>query len=215
MNQQTVRTPAHHFHFKPLTHPLSTGSQAGRAEAEQPTQLPHSRRPPKRKGEMKLQENEPHDRSERRTMEHFSAGGWEGWVWRAGWLCITFARRSPHALCYRLGALQLGPWHMTSLGVATEMSARSSASRTSGAGGWAGTGTGITACDTAVTRPWPPERPRRSWGSAVQKGRTKLCLLFAAEGRRQRSRWGSFPYGQTTRLLIRGVKPRLLFHQGP
>lgn len=73
------------------------------------------------------------------------------------------------------------------------------------------TGTGITGCDMAVTWPWPPDRPCRSWGSAVLKGRTKLCLLFAGEGRRQRSRWGSFPYGQTTRQLIRGVSPGYCF----
>lgn len=68
-------------------------------------------------------------------------------------------------------------------------------------------GTGITGGDTAVTCPRPPHRPCRSWGSAVRRGRTKLCLLFAGEGRRQRSRWESFPYDQTTRQLIRGVSP--------
>lgn len=145
MNQQTARTPTHHFHLKPLTRPFSTGSQADRAEAEHPTQLPHVRQPPKREGETKLQENEPllYPTGLKGEPSSISQrGAREGSAWRAGWLCIIFARRSPHALCYRLGALQLGPWHMTSLGVATEMSARSSASRTTGAGGWAARGRG-------------------------------------------------------------------------
>lgn len=123
--------------------------------------------------------------------------------------CITLARRSPHALCYHLGALQLGPWHMTSLGVATEMSARSSASCTTGAGGWAAhrTVTGITECDMPITAgPSVPE-----FGQHRTEMKNKALPFVCCRGRRQHSCCESFSYGQTTRQLISGISPGYCF----
>jgi len=123
--------------------------------------------------------------------------------------CITLARRSLHALCYHLGALQLGPSHMTSLGVATEMSARSSASRTTGAGGWAArrTVTGITECDMPITaRPTAPESGQRR-----AEMKNKALPFVCSRGRRQHSHCESFFYSQTTRQLISGISPGYCF----
>lgn len=114
------------------------------------------------------------------------------------------ASPSPHAPCYRLGALQLGPWHMTSLGVATEMSARSSASRTPGAGGWVAgrTGTGRTGHDVPVAAgPAVPSDSGRHQAEMTNKALPFVC----GGGRCQRSRCESFSDGQTTRQLISGI----------
>lgn len=93
---------------------------------------------------------------------------------------------------------------MTSLGVATEMSARSSASRTPGAGGWVAgrTGTGRTGRDAPVAAgPAAPSDSGRHQAEMTNKALPFVC----GGGRCQRSRCESFSDGQTTRQPISGV----------